>query len=88
MVASIAFLVACNGSKKGAWSDDDKKRANEEIKKVESKLDILGDKKQGYIDCYLDKLENNYENFDAANKDAKGCEKHAMDCLNDIYTMN
>jgi len=88
LVASLAFLVACNGSKKGAWSDEDKKKANDEIKKVESSLDVLGDKKQVYIDCYLDKIEDGYENFDAANKDQKGCEKFAMDCVKEIYGTN
>jgi len=85
MIASVAFLVACNGSKKGAWSDEDKKRADDEVKKVESSLDVLGDKKEAYINCYLDKLENNYKSFDDANKDQKGCEKHALDCIQDIY---
>jgi hypothetical protein len=87
MVAAVAFLVACNGSKKGAWSDEDKQKAKDEVKKVEASLDVLGDKKQAYIDCYLDKIEDNYDNFDAANKDQKGCEKHAMDCVKDIYAV-
>jgi hypothetical protein len=85
MVAAVAFLVACNGSKKGAWSDEDKQKAKDEVKKAEASLDVLGDKKQAYVDCYLDKIEDNYENFDAANKDQKGCEKHAMDCVQDIF---
>ncbi|MFM7682156.1 MAG: hypothetical protein ACKO7P_05350 [Bacteroidota bacterium] len=80
-IALSAMLVSCSGSKKGAWSDDDKKKANDEIKKVESSLDILGDKKQKFIDCYLEKVEDNYDNFDAANIDEKGCEKLAIDCM-------
>lgn len=80
-IAVSAMLVSCSGSKKGAWSDDDKKKANDEMKKVESSLDILGDKKQQFIDCYLDKIEDNYDNFDAANKDEKGCSKLATDCM-------
>ncbi len=85
MVAAVAFLVACNGSKKGAWSEEDKQKAKDEVKKVEASLDVLGDKKQDYIDCYLEKIEDNYDNFDAANKDQKGCEKYAMDCVQDIF---
>ncbi|NCA22962.1 MAG: hypothetical protein EBS86_17780 [Crocinitomicaceae bacterium] len=84
MVSAVVLLAACNGSKKGAWSEDDKKLANEEIKKAGSSLDALGDKKDAYVDCYLEKLEDNYENFDAANSDQKGCEKHAMDCATEI----
>ncbi len=83
-VAAIAFLASCNSSKKGAWSQEDKDKANAEIKKVESSLDALGDKKQQYIDCYLGKIEDNYNNFDEANKDQKGCEKLAMDCANEV----
>jgi hypothetical protein len=85
IVVSILLLTACGQtSKKGAWNKEDKDRANKEIKKVEADLSILGDKKQAYIDCYLEKLENNYDNFSAADTDEKGCEKLAIDCATEL----
>lgn len=75
------MLASCSGSKKGAWSDDDKKKANDEMKFVEFALEKFGDKKQVIIDCFLEKVEDNYDNFDAANKDDKGCAKLATDCV-------
>jgi len=83
-VAAIALLASCDSSKKGAWSKEEKDKASAEMKKIESSLDALGDKKQQYIDCYLGKIEDNYNNFDEANKDQKGCEKLAMECANDV----
>jgi hypothetical protein len=48
--------------------------------RVKGSLDVLGDKKQAYIDCYWKKVEANYENFEKANSDVSGCQKLAMDC--------
>ena len=85
MILAVAFLVACNGSVKGAWSDEDKQKVIDEVNNVESTLDfLLGNKKDSYVNCYLEKLENNYEDFDAAYEDKKGCEKHAVDCMQDV----
>ena len=80
-IAVTAMLVSCSGSKKGAWSDEDKKKADDEMQKVGSSLDILGDKKEVFIDCYLEKIEDNYDKCDAANTDEKGCAKLASDCM-------
>ncbi len=81
----VLLLTACGQiSVKGAWSKEDKDRANAEIKKVDADLDILGDKKQAYIDCYLEKLENNYDDFKSADSDEKGCEKLAVECATEL----
>jgi hypothetical protein len=85
-IAVAAMIVSCSGSKKGAWSEDDKKKANDEMKKIGTSLDMLGEKKQVFIDCYLEKIEDNYDNFDAANKDEKGCAKHASTCMQEIIS--
>jgi hypothetical protein len=85
MVAAFAFLAACNNSKKGAWTDEDKQKAKDELTKIETSLAILGDKKQAYFDCYLDKIEDNYEDFDAAKKDNSGCEKIIIECMNTVF---
>lgn len=87
MIAAVAFLMACNGSKKGAWSDEDYQKAKDELKNVDSTLAFfLGSKKEAYVNCFLEKLENNYENFDASQSDKKGCEKHAVDCMQDVVS--
>ena len=39
-IAVTAMLVSCSGSKKGAWSDEDKKKADDEMQKVGSSLDM------------------------------------------------
>ena len=85
--ASAALLiVSCgNSSVKGAWNKEDMDKANQEIKSVDADLKVLGDKKQAYIDCYLQKLENNYENFQAADSDEKGCEKLAVECASELF---
>jgi len=75
-------LVSCGGSEKGAWSDDDKELARAEVSTVD--LSFLGDKKDKYIDCYLNKVEQNYESFDAANGDEAGCTKLAEECAKEI----
>ncbi len=87
IVFSAAMLLFACGekSKKGAWTEKDKEKANSEIKKVEKDLDLLGDKKQAYIDCYLEKIENSYDNFLAADSDEKGCEKLAIECGEEIF---
>lgn len=85
LIVAVAFLVACNGSKKGAWSDADKKQAKDELKNIEASLGILGDKKQAYIDCYLNKIEDNYESFDAAQKDNNGCGKIFVECMDNVF---
>lgn len=80
-VAVALVLVSCGqSSKKGAWSQEDKDKFNKEMEKVKGSLDVLGDKKQAYIDCYWKKVEANYENFEKANSDVSGCQKLAMDC--------
>jgi hypothetical protein len=85
IIGSILLLTACGQtSKKGAWNKEDKDKANQEIKKVDADLSILGDKKQAYVDCYLEKLENNYDNFTAADSDEKGCAKLAVDCVTEL----
>jgi hypothetical protein len=89
MISTVAFLVACDGSEKGAWSDEDKQKVIDEVKNVESTLDfILGNKKEAYVNCYLEKLENNYEDFDAAYEDKEGSEKYAVDCMQDVLIGN
>lgn len=82
------FLASCatsaGVSKKGNWSAEDKKKAQAEIAEVDSDLDVFGDKKQDFIDCYLEKIENNYKDFKTADSDLDGCTKHAEQCAKEV----
>lgn len=67
------------------WSDEDIERAEAEIEKVRESLEpMLGDNTDTYIDCYLEKIMMNYDNFDDANADFKGCEALAQECMQDL----
>ena len=90
VASSVLFLAACGGkeeasaskeadvgSKKGAWSDDDKDKfktkCNTEIGKV------LG---ESFCDCLTTKMEKEYEGFEDADKNINGAagEKMAGEC--------
>jgi hypothetical protein len=75
-------IASCGGSEKGAWSDEDKELARAEVNTVD--LSFLGDKKDKFVDCYLKKVEQNYESFDAANADEAGCTKLVEECTKEI----
>ena len=81
----FVLLFSCNQSKKGAWNEEDKQRAQEEIAKIEGELTALGDKKDDFINCYLEKVEDNYDNFEAADNDEPGCTKLATECASQLY---
>lgn len=70
---------------KGNWSEEDKTKANDAVDKVKADLEvILGDQAQGYIDCYLEKVENEYDSFASADSDKEGCEQLAKECMQDL----
>lgn len=77
-------LISCNGSKKGAWTEDDKKKANIYIEQTEGSLEFLGNSKQRFMDCYLEKVENTYDNFDEANSDSEGTDSLTASCFAEI----
>ena len=85
IILALVLLTACGGvSEKGAWNDADKQSAQDAVASIDGQLDALGEQKQAYIDCYLEKVEANYRCFDDANKDASGCEKLALECVDEI----
>ena len=71
-------------STKGNWNDTDKRLADAAVTSIDSQLDALGENKQAYIDCYLEKVEANYNSFSVANSDAAGCEKLALECVDEL----
>jgi len=100
MVAVAALVMtSCDGKKedekkgddkkteasaKGKWSEADLKKAYDAIGEADADLDQLGEYKQEFIDCYVSKIQNNYESFEAADKDQAGCESFAMECASEI----
>lgn len=74
--------VLSNGSVKGKWSDADKQTYYSEMAKVD--LSQLGEYKTAWLECYLQKVEQNYSCFVMADSDEKGCEKIAVECSEEI----
>lgn len=85
LFTSIMFiLTSCATSKKGAWTEADKKKARAEIAKVEGEIrESLGDNTEKFIECCLVKVMETYENFKEANADYEGCEAIATKCAFD-----
>ncbi len=73
------LLMSCK-SKKGEWTNSDKDKARDEVKKLSSSLEILGKNKEKCFDCYINELEKKYENSDSALNDESGCDQILMDC--------
>lgn len=72
-------------SRKGHWSAEDKRNAMIEIAKVRSDIEkSLGDRTDAYIECYIERVEANYKNFEKANADIKGCTKLAEKCIKEL----
>lgn len=98
---SLFLLASCNdaeeksteakvdkdASKKGHWSESDWDKANAAVKEVEDELEVLGENKQPYIDCYLEKMENNYKSFADADADMAGAKKLAEECAKEVLGM-
>lgn len=76
--------IFSNGSVKGNWSDDDRLQALLEFQSIEE-LDLLGDYKSVFIECYLDKCENHFPSLYSANLNEAECEKLAEECYEKIF---
>lgn len=68
----------------GSWSYEDKQKAYEAIEEIEDQLDVFGDKKQDFIDCYLGRIEDNYSSFASADADLDGCSALAEQCASEV----
>ena len=86
IIFTTLILISCSGSTKGKWSEADKLRFNNDMDQVQE-LSSLGANKAKWIECYLSKCEANYSSYIEADQDAKGCEKLAFEC-NDEITSN
>lgn len=69
---SSMILFSCNGSKKGKWSEADKKKFYSEAKKeIGSSFEDMGLDKQmetDVLDCYFEKCQNQYSSYNDADK--------------------
>jgi len=85
------IVVGCSGngsgksaqSSLGSWSEDDKAKFRTEIGQLDE-LEIFGDNKEAWIECYLSKCEANYDSFKDADMDAEGAEKLALECNQEV----
>ena len=78
---SVLLLVAC-GSKKGAWTEEEKEKAIQSLEKHKSEIEAFGKDKQAFIDCYVETMEQRYENFDASTE--AGRNLVVVDCIKPI----
>jgi hypothetical protein len=62
---SILLLVAC-GSKKGAWTAEEKQKAKNFFNKILADAGGFGKDKQTLINCFVETMEKRYDNFDAS----------------------
>lgn len=78
---SFLLLVAC-GSKKGSWSEEEKQIAIKSLDKHKAEIAAFGKDKQAFIDCYVETMEQRYENFDASTE--AGRNLVVVDCIKPI----
>ncbi len=72
-----------NESKKGNWSETDKKELQKKLYESED-LSSLGDNKSKFIECCISKIEANYSSLDEANQDEEIGKKIAHDCYDEV----
>jgi hypothetical protein len=75
--------VLDQGSTIGKWSERDRKMYYEEMNNTD--FNELGERKKDYIDCYLNKLENNFKSMRIANMDSVLCETLAKECALELF---
>lgn len=66
--AALLVLASCGGSKKGAWTDEDKDKARTSLKEG-------GIEDAKVQDCIIGSLEKEYESFSDADSREGGQEK-------------
>ena len=89
-VGALLFLTySCSGSTKGNWSSEEKTQLRSQFEKQRSQLDkIFGkEKTDKWIDCAMLKMENQFDNLGAADKDLKGAEKIGGACIKEVMGM-
>lgn len=75
--------VLANGSVKGNWSQMDRRTFQSDMDTI-AELGFLGENKSKWIDCYLEKCEDNFTSYYHANLDETGCERLAAECGREV----
>lgn len=68
MLITLALFACGASSTKGKWNEKDRKEALTDVKEYSSALETVGSAKDLCFDCYIDSLEQIYDNYDAAKK--------------------
>ena len=71
--------ILSNGSVQGNWSQVDRTSFKMDMDTI-VELDFLGENKSKWIECYLEKCEDNFTSYYHANTDESGCERLAAEC--------
>ena len=75
--------IFIKGSVKGNWSYFEKNRFRSDMETVKE-LDVLGEYKSEFIECYLSKCEENYSSYFVADNDENGCIMLAEECTEEM----
>lgn len=93
---AITSLTSCGGgseseeeaktSKKGEWTDEDKERAIAELNsKRDEMVEMIGEANTDeIIDCAMEKIQANYENFADADSDHEGMRQIGAECMTEL----
>jgi hypothetical protein len=78
----LACFMACSESKKGSWSAEEIKKAKAELNSIVFEKSKNEEDKLKLIDCFLEKVEINYNNFEEAKNDSFGTDLILRECEN------
>ena len=78
------LLASCNSSTKGNWSEADKKQAREAINLSSNDYEYLGEDKNEFTECFLEKVENEFSSYKMANMDTKGRKALWDSCMDEL----
>jgi hypothetical protein len=68
LMTSLTLFACGASSTKGKWNDEDRKEALKDVKEFSSALETVGSAKDMCYDCYIDSLEQIYDNYNSAKK--------------------
>lgn len=84
LVTSIGIYQEKNNeSKKGNWSETDKKELRKQLYEREG-LSSLGDNKSKFIECCISKAETNYSSPYEVSQNEEASKKIARDCYDEV----
>lgn len=85
-ILTLVFLItSCNSSTKGNWSASDKKRALDAANEVMVQEGASSENTDFLKNCFLEKVEQQFNSLDEANEDVAGLNKVTEECLQELY---